>query len=230
MGMVISVSVIFDTRATYSCPFNKGYFVKLEEKKSPRNLKGIAKGLEICGLGIVENSGRSESGRMIALRAQAYYVPGLPKYLRIISPQGIHASEGYKVTFIAHFHDEQEGYAEIILKEDKPGWQKDEPVERVSVKYDPKNNLPTDEANLHNHMEKKAKVLTNSVCVTNEANQNLTSSQKDLLQWHFRLGHIGFQHVQWLIRTGRLNMQVNSKAVVNCERPKCAACEFGKGH
>ena len=25
-------------------------------------------------------------------------------------------------------------------------------------------------------------------------------------------------------------MQGNSKAVVNCERPKCAACEFGKVH
>ena len=25
-------------------------------------------------------------------------------------------------------------------------------------------------------------------------------------------------------------MQVNSKAVANCERPKCAACEFAKGH
>ena len=25
-------------------------------------------------------------------------------------------------------------------------------------------------------------------------------------------------------------MQVDSKAVANCERPKCAACEFVKGH
>ena len=80
---------------------------------------------------------------MIALRAQAYYVHGLPKDLRIISPQGIRTSEGYKGNFISHWHDEQDGYAELNLKEDKPVWQKDEPVERVYVNYDPKNNLPT---------------------------------------------------------------------------------------
>ena len=90
--------------------------------------------------GIVEYYVRSESGRMIALRAQTYYVPGLPKDLRIISPQGICTSEGYKGTFIAHCHDEQDGYAELNLKEDKPGWQKVEPVERVYVKYDPKKS------------------------------------------------------------------------------------------
>ena len=84
MGMVSSVLVIFDTVDTYSCSTNKGDFVKLEEKKPPRNLKGTAKGLEIYGFGIVEYSIRSESGRMIALWYQAYYVPGLPKDLRII--------------------------------------------------------------------------------------------------------------------------------------------------
>ena len=70
--------------------------------------------------------------------------------------------------------------------------------------------------------------MTSAVCVTNEDNQNFTPSQKELLRWHFRLVNIEFQHVQWLIRTGRLKLQGNSKAVVNCESPKCAACEFGK--
>ena len=153
MVTVSSVSVIFDTGATYSCSSNKGDFVKLEKKKFPRKLKGIAKGLEISGFGIVEYSVRSESGSMIALRAQAYYVPRLPNYLRIISPQGIHTPEGYKGTFIDHFHDEHDGYAELNLKEDKPGWQKAKPVERVYAKYDPKKNLPTHKSTLPNHID-----------------------------------------------------------------------------
>ena len=49
--------------------------MKLEEKTPPINLKGIEKGIEISEFGIVEYSVKSESGRMIALRAQAYYVP-----------------------------------------------------------------------------------------------------------------------------------------------------------
>ena len=121
MGMVGLVSVIFDTGDTYSCSSNKGDFVKLEEKTFPRKLKGTAKGLKISGFGIVEYSVRSESGHIIAIRDPTYYVPGLPKDLPIIYPQGIHTSEGYKGNFISHCHDDQDGYAELNLKEGRPG-------------------------------------------------------------------------------------------------------------
>ena len=87
--------------------------MNLEDKTFPRNLKGIAKGLDISGFGIVEYSVKSESGRMIALQDQVYYVLGLPNDLCIISPQFILTSEGYKGTFIAHCHDEQDGYTEL---------------------------------------------------------------------------------------------------------------------
>ena len=53
MGMVSSVSVIFDTGATYWFSSNKGDSVMLEENKFLRKLKVIAKGLEIYGFGIV---------------------------------------------------------------------------------------------------------------------------------------------------------------------------------
>ena len=116
MGIVISVSVIFDTGSTYSCSSNRGDFGKLEENTLLINLKGIAKGLDIFEFGIVEYSVRSESGRIIVLWSQAYYVPELPKDLRIIYSQVICTSEGYRVTFIAHCNDEHDGYAELNLK------------------------------------------------------------------------------------------------------------------
>ena len=118
---------------------------------------------------------------MIALQDQAYYVPGLSNDLWIISPQGICTSEGYKGAFISHCHFEHDSYAELNLKEDKPGCQKDEPVERVYVKYDPKNNLPDHEYILLNKRYKEFKALASAVCITNEDNQNLTPSQKELL-------------------------------------------------
>ena len=44
MVMVISVSVIFDTGYNYLCYSNKGYFVDIEEKKSPINIEVMANG------------------------------------------------------------------------------------------------------------------------------------------------------------------------------------------
>ena len=100
----------------------------------------------------------------------------------------------------------------------------------VYIKYEPKKKLPTHEAIIPNHREKEVNALARAVCVTNEDNQNLTPLHKELLRWYFRLGHIGLQHVQWLICTWCLKVQVNSKAVANHERHKCAAWEFVNGH
>ena len=81
MGMISSVSVIFDTGATYLYYFNKGDFLNLEETMLPINLKGTEKGLAISAFGIVKYFVRSGIESMISLQAQAYYVPGSQKYL-----------------------------------------------------------------------------------------------------------------------------------------------------
>ena len=96
--------------------FQQGRLCGAWKEDFPGNLKGIEKCLEIYGLGIVKYSVRSESGRMIVLQDQAYYVPGLPKDLRSIYPQVIHTSDGYKGAFIAHFHDENDSYEEFNLR------------------------------------------------------------------------------------------------------------------
>ena len=66
------------------------------------------------------------------------------------------------------------------MKEDKTGWQKAEPVERVYIKYDARKKIPTHEDILPNQREKEVKALASSVFVNNEANQNLTPSHKEL--------------------------------------------------
>ena len=56
---------------------------------------------------------------------------------------------------------------EFNLKKDKPGWQKDYPVERLYKKYNPEGNLTNNEDIIPNHREKEDKELGSAVCVTN---------------------------------------------------------------
>ena len=65
-------------------------------------------------------------------------------------------------------------------------------------------------------------------CVSSEQNQNLTHLQRALLQWHHKLGHIGFETVQWIGRQGWLGQLGEKAGGTNVKWPKCAACQFGK--
>ena len=73
------------------------------------------------------------------------------------------------------------------MKEENPGWKKAEPMERFYIKYGPNNNLTTHGDILPNQVEKEVDALESAVCVTNKANHNINTSQKELLWWHFRL-------------------------------------------
>ena len=70
-------------------------------------------------------------------------------------------------------------------------------------------------------------------CVTNSTNKNLDPLQKELLKWHFRLGHISMAAIQHLLGTGTLAHSYSMKNLHHraskCDKPKCASCEFGKG-
>ena len=55
MGMVSSVSVIFDTGATYSCSSNKGDFLKIEEENPQEGSEALQKVLRFMDLGLLNN-------------------------------------------------------------------------------------------------------------------------------------------------------------------------------
>ena len=67
-----------------------------------------------------------------------------------------------------------------------------------------------------------------NLCITAASNQNLSTSQKVLLHWHFRFGHLNFTTIQWILRSGIFGKNPTFSSAGKCEHPKCAACEYGK--
>ena len=121
------------------------------------------------------------------------------------------------------------GFAEIFTKPDGPNWQRSDPVHVVTVPYDSQTNLPILRVKLPGDRDRSRRCLVGALCVTEQANANLTTAQKELLKLHFRLGHIGFAHLQWMVRHKRILIR-HHDAVAKCDIRglKCAACEFGK--
>ena len=59
--------------------------------------------------------------------------------------------------------------------------------------------------------------------VEDENTPHLEDPTKDLLIWHYRLGHLPFSRVQAMAKAGDL-----PKRLASCRIPECAACRFGK--
>ena len=88
------------------------------------------------------------------------------------------------------------------------------------------NNLPKMVLKKQGYTEENLKALNS--CVLDEFNQNLSSTQKELMKWHNRLGHLGLGKVQSIMRSGALGESPLIKAAANCPKPICASCAYGK--
>jgi hypothetical protein len=97
------------------------------------------------------------------------------------------------------------------------------------------NNLPTSEAYNVTDPIKAADALLSIVNTVHKQNLNLTEAEKELLRWHYRLGHVGFKKVQFLLRYGVVSKTEESRRLQTaaCRLtwfPKCTACQYGKQH
>ena len=72
----------------------------------------------------------------------------------------------------------------------------------LGIPYNAANNLPIKSAARPLSLAKSN--FEYNLCVTDKANQNLTAPQKELLCWHFRLGHRDMLATQHLLRGGHL--------------------------
>ena len=100
----------------------------------------------------------------------------------------------------------------------------------MTVPYDVRSNLPTI-MSLKECGRSTESVHLNELDVENI---NLTEPQKELLLWHYRLGHFNMSWVQSLMRIHRdgseTHLLTKNDRTSNCKTPLCTACMLGKQH
>ena len=208
-----------DSGASESVSHVRSDFESFEPRKS-RVLKGLALGLAIEGEGMVKWLIPSTDGTMRTFFIRALYVPAANQrllcpqsYLQQIKKSEPKNREHVKLTDLA---------LSIVGHSHLPV---------VEIPFHAQSNLPVTLCFTEKGMQQQHLALNN--CVTNSTNKNLDPSQKELLKWHFRLGHISMAAIQHLLGTGTLahsdSMKNLHRRASKCDKPKCASCEFGKG-
>lgn len=214
-SLVDSFVVIWDTGATCAVSFDKEDFVEYEDSQGTRVLKGIAEGLDIKGYGRVHWTTTAIDGTVRTFDVPAVHVPSCQS--RLLSPQ-------------SYLQDEKASHHEnmkVVMNKNRMVVM-DSNKEVLEVPYLESNNLPALQMfNNKKSMDESLSALNS--CVTAETNQNLTQSQKFLLQTHWKHAHRNMQSIQQLLRSGALGSTPLHKAAGSCSIPLCASCSFGKG-
>ena len=205
--------VIVDTGATVLATGDMTDFIpdSVEALTEPHPMDGIGGSLNATHKGHVRYEVLTDDQSIAVLEATAYYCPGIN--CRLFSPQEF---------FLQKHMEGKRGYSlnvtwdGTVLKLGK---------KTISLSHDYHTRLPI----LHCFKDamKTAESLA-MTCITDEHNQNLTNLQKLLLQWHWRLGHLGFQQLQWIASQGWLGQKAESLGHSSVTPPKCSSCQFGK--
>ena len=97
------------------------------------------------------------------------------------------------------------------------------------------NNLPTSTCFRHSAVKQIAANFSENISSTHKNNFNLSEAHKELLRWHYRLGHIGTRVIQFILRTGALSssdrqrrLHTRAANIQSHDLPKCGSCMFGK--
>jgi len=212
--------VIWDSGASIAVSFCKDDFVgPLDSVGWMPKLQGLAKGLNIKGKGHVAWSFHDTNGMLRTVKLPAFYVPNCP--VRLLSTSGL----------LQTYSDEKieaDGYQMVLS-----GNESDPLRNPVVALVDPRDNLPATTGYNYNATEVPARALNATISAVSEENRNLSEAEKELLRWHYRLGHSDFRKVQAMMRSGALANTGATRslhtAAAKIKQPcKCAACQFGK--
>ena len=162
-----------------------------------------------------------DDGKLAVLEGDGYLLPQLK--LRLFSPQAFFdtmekgtGSTGSDTASFEVFRSK----SVINLPPDSSGHR-----QSITMRYNPQTFLPVLPA--FKSVELTGLNLALEGCVTSNDNENLSYLQKLLLQWHYKLGHLSFQHTQWIAQRGLLGKLCSFIGSTTVLPPICASCQFG---
>ena len=202
--------VIFDSGASLAIsPCTEDFVGPIRKLPHERRLEGMAAGMLIEGIGTVRWTFKADD-KYLVVNSRCYYVPD--SKARLISPQRL-------------FNKSQGITGKFIVTEDHASLDFDglPPLKRD---FDINSHLPT---GLAKNQSQLGSPIQANLAILSKENQNLTPSQKLLLEWHFRFGHKSVQSIQRYFRNVPF-VGDRFKAAGKCICPRCATCEFAKGH
>ena len=214
--------IILDSGATFAITPHLEDFIPGTYVPINSTVKGLTSTTPIIGKGTIRWQFKDIHGIPATLKAFAHHIPLAE--VRLFSPQ--------------HFL-QCEGGGEYLISKDTTFLTLKDGM-RLEVPYHPSNGLPTV---LHSprpscHLAPSSHDVFLSVL--DDANQNLSSPQKELLFFHSRFGHINFRSLQSNMREHLFEdkdghsmilkpvIPTKYKQTKSCIPPKCSACLLGK--
>ena len=194
--------ICIDTGASWGVDGNLDNFIHLETVNNVE-VKGIASGLKVEGIGTVQYSLQTDDGNIVDLFIKdVLYAPECG--LTLLCPQQLAQQTGHEGDGFNALSD-----TGVVAFEGH----------KVTVPYNRRTRLPmmstmggADKFKAHcgqccHHEEDPFKAA------------NLSCKQTQLLELHYRLGHMGFTKMQSLAKQGYL-----PKDIAQCKPPICAGC------
>ena len=219
--------IVIDTGGSYSVTPNVEDFDGEIRPADIGDLQGLSAPATVGGVGTVVWTIKDVFGSVRTIRTKAYYVPSAA--IRLFSPQ-------------QYFQEHNAGEfwcnarrAVLTLGDGS----------ELEFPYNPGSNLPLmlpdrQSTSVGFTFEDKASLSqlgeTINMSVAHDMNQNLTAPQRELLTWHWKLGHANFQWIQRLAAQRRSApdgietpvLRTKNKSVSSCPAPLCVACQMAK--
>jgi len=227
----IDESVLFDSGANCCVSNNPEDFVGKIKPVHGESVDGIGKALSIEGQGKVAWTFVAANGMYRTLLVPCFYIPSANTRIASLRtilkayPNETITMDGTSLSLSGH--------------KKTPG---------ITVPFNHQNGLPFGDLQPNllkpDNLAKEPMVFKgrkvkktfphkSQPSLTSSSNINLVEPEKELLRWHYRLGHIGMKRVQWLFRQGFLatderTRRLQSSATKLTHGPMCTACQYSK--